>query len=107
MPLPGFDLAGTRPWETPEVVAIDRLPMRAPMWPAPDAASARQGARDGSSWFRRLDGTWRFALAPAPEQEPAGFEQRDFDNSHWAQVAVPSCWTMDPDSGDAPIYTNV
>ncbi len=73
------------------------------------------GARDGSPWFRRLDGRWRFTLAGSPEAAPAGFEQPGFDDSAWARVAVPGCWTMQPppvagdgaDGLDRPVYTNV
>ncbi|HEY1739836.1 MAG TPA: glycoside hydrolase family 2 TIM barrel-domain containing protein, partial [Acidimicrobiia bacterium] len=115
MSLGGFELAGTRPWEDPELIAIGRLPMRSPLWPAPDVATARAGARDGSPWFRRLDGSWRFTLADSPARVPHGFEQPEFDDSSWSRVAVPGCWTMQPppvvgdtERGfDRPIYTNV
>ena len=47
--------------------------MRAPLWPAPDAATARAtSGRDGSPWFRRLDGTWRFALAELARRRARG-----------------------------------
>ncbi len=111
MPLQGFELAGARAWETPELVSIGRLPMRAPLWPAPDAATARAGARDGSPWFRRLDGSWRFALAESPGAAPQGFEQPGFDDSEWDRVTVPGLWTMQQDRHgrpfDHPAYTNV
>jgi beta-galactosidase len=89
--------------------------MRSPLWPAPDVATARAGARDGSPWFRRLDGSWRFTLADSPARVPHGFEQPEFDDSSWSRVAVPGCWTMQPppvvgdtERGfDRPIYTNV
>ncbi len=103
--LPGFDLAGVRVWETPEVVSLNRLPMRASTWPAPDQATALASPRDGNEWFHRLDGTWRFAIADRPEAAPVGFESSAFDDQAWAKVAVPGCFTMQGFA--APIYTNV
>ena len=105
MTLPGFDLAATKPWETPELVAINRLPMRPATWPGPDPATARSGARDDSPWFRRLDGTWKFALADAPDRAPMGFELPAFADDAWTPITVPSLFTMQGFA--APIYTNV
>jgi beta-galactosidase len=77
-----------RPWATPELTAIGRLPMHSV--PHPDR--------------RDLDGIWRFQLLHTPEEEPA---------ASWSEAAVPGCWTMsgsiDPLRGqfDLPHYTNV
>src|SRR4051794_17340908 len=79
--------------------------MRSPLLPAPDVVQAREGARDGSPWFRRLDGRWRFALADRPEAAPPGFTTNGFDDRAWTEIDVPGCWTMQ--GFDRPIYTNV
>ena len=81
--------------------------MRASCWPFPDVATARAGGRDGSPWFVRLDGTWRFTLAGSPDALPDGFEQPAFDTSGWSEVSVPSLFTMMGDERARPIYTNV
>jgi len=94
-----------RDWTAPEVTARHRLPMRSPLLPAPDVVTARAGARDGSPWFLRLDGRWRFTLVARPEAAPAGFPARSFDDRAWAEVDVPGCWTMQ--GFDRPIYTNI
>ncbi len=107
MALPGFDGLGDRPWETPELVALARLPMRAACWPAPDAPTARAGARDDSPWFLRLDGEWMFALVAAPDLAPHGFEQPGADIAAFETITVPSLFTMPPRDGAVPIYTNV
>ena len=65
------------------------------------------GVGDGSPWFVRLDGTWRFTLAGSPDALPEGFEQRGFDASGWLEVSVPSLFTMMGDERARPIYTNV
>ena len=79
-------------WEEPALTGIGRLPMRPPLVD-----------RDGS-WFRALDGRWRFSLAARPDAVPDGFTDAEFDDGGWAEVDVPGCWTMQ--GFDRPIYTN-
>ena len=101
-----FDLRGARPWEQPELTALGRLPMRVPRLPAPDAQAARAtDGRDGSPWFQRLDGRWQFALAGTPDRAPVEFSREAFDDSAWASVDVPGCFTMQGFA--SPIYTNI
>ena len=77
-----------RPWLAPEVTAVNRLPMHSV--PHLDRVA--------------LDGRWRFQLLRDPE---------DKVGDDWAEVDVPSCWTMsgsdDPSHAffDLPHYTNV
>ncbi len=78
----------SRPWATPELTALNRLPMHSV--PHLDRVA--------------LDGRWQFQLLPGPEAAPA---------AAWAEADVPGCWTMsgsaDPVRGfsDLPHYTNV
>lgn len=92
-------------WTEPALTGGGRLPMRSPLLPAPDVLTARAGARDGSPWFVRLDGRWRFHLADRPGAVPAGFTTRGYDDRAWPEVDVPGCWTMQ--GFDGPIYTNI
>jgi beta-galactosidase len=107
-----------KPWETPELTNENRLPMRSPLYPFPSAEAARSDAAAGprgraaqpggmpaSPWVLSLDGTWRFALAPAPEAAPAGWEGRDYDDSSWNGISVPGSWSLQ--GYDKPHYTNV
>ena len=52
-----------------------------------------------------LDGWWRFRLAAGLYELSRGFERAEFDDSGWAELAVPSCWQMA--GHGAPAYTNV
>jgi len=78
----------SRPWATPELTSVGRLPMHSV--PHTDRIA--------------LDGRWRFQLLHTPEEELA---------ANWDEVEVPNCWTMsgsvDPSRGyfDLPHYTNV
>ncbi|HEY0444161.1 MAG TPA: glycoside hydrolase family 2 TIM barrel-domain containing protein, partial [Candidatus Limnocylindrales bacterium] len=69
------------PWVTPELTALNRLPMHAV--PHDDRVE--------------LDGRWRFQLLRAPDA-PA--------TDQWAEADVPGCWTMQG-VDDRPHYTNV
>ena len=93
----------TRTWMHPETVSLGRLPMRATLTPYPDAAQAL--ARGASPWTRSLNGPWRFSLAPSPDEVPADFASVAFDDAGWAELPVPSNWTMH--GYDRPQYTNV
>lgn len=72
------------------LAALDKLGMhainRAPM------SSLRRPAE------RALDGPWDFQLRSHPEAA---------EGESWTPVNVPDLWTMRPDSGDHPHYTNV
>ena len=70
-----------RPWATPELTSVGRLPMHAV--PHRDRIE--------------LDGRWRFQLLHTPEEELA---------ADWREIDVPGCWTMQG-TFDLPHYTNV
>jgi beta-galactosidase len=90
---------------SPECTSLNRLPMRATLYPYPDAAGARRNDRNQSPWFRLLDGTWRFRMATRPEEVTSQDIAADTDRTGWAQVAVPGNWTLQ--GYGAPHYTNV
>jgi beta-galactosidase len=71
----------SRPWVSPELTSVGRLPMHGV--PHSDRIA--------------LDGRWRFQLLHTPEADPA---------SIWSEVDVPGCWTMQG-FFDLPHYTNV
>lgn len=88
-------------WQTPEITAINRLPMSAAPMPHPTP----EGARDATSspWVRSLDGEWRFRLFPRPDAVPGEWSDA-IDGLR--PMPVPSNWTL-METGDEPIYTNV
>ncbi len=94
-----------RPWEAPECTGIARLPGRATLYPFPHEEAALAGEREDSPWYHSLNSTWRFALLAKPEDVPVDFADPGFDDSGWAALSVPGCWTMQ--GFDKPIYTNI
>jgi len=101
----GFGGAEGRTWESPECVAMGRLPSRSPLVPFPDAEAALANDREHSPWFLSLNGDWKFTLCPRPEASPEDFFRRDFDDGGWSEIPVPSNWTLE--GHDRPHYTNV
>ena len=100
-------------WMAPELIQVNRLPMRATLAPFPDAESARAFVAksdalitSGSPWLQSLNGDWDFHLAPTVEAVPADFVRPDYNiGEGWAKLPVPSNWTMH--GYDKPHYTNV
>jgi len=88
----------------PEIGSINRLPMRVPTTPYPDAGSARQAG--ASPWRLALDGVWQFHLASSPTELPDGWTRDLANPTTWRDIAVPGCWTRQ-NTGDLPHYTNV
>ncbi len=103
---------GGKAWEDPEIQASNRLPMRSPLLPWPEAESARLMAVAGPAgrdltlnpWHLNLDGQWQFSLAANPASRPAGFFLPGFDTSSWGCLEVPGTWTLQ--GYDKPHYTN-
>lgn len=63
---PSAALFSSRIWEDPALTAIGRLPMRATLYPFPDAEGARTLDRAKSPWFKLLNGDWRFRIHRMP-----------------------------------------
>ncbi|MCL2003182.1 MAG: DUF4981 domain-containing protein [Oscillospiraceae bacterium] len=91
-----------RPWNDPAVTSIRRTPDHSP-WGAyenPKQAAAREPSR----WIRSLDGRYAFSLVNSPAAG-GDFYRTDFDDSAFAEIAVPGCWELQ--GFGTPIYTNV
>src|ERR1700722_18523703 len=104
-----FKLGGATTWMSPEIIEVNRLPMRATAYPYPDPRLALADVREKSPWYLSLNGDWDFHLAPRPEDVPVDFVTPDFapgSNADWKKVAVPGNWTLQ-DTFDKPHYTNV
>ena len=68
MTLSPFSLG--RPRETPELVALNRLPGRAPLFPFSTEKSALRGDPAKSPYVLNLNGDWAFKLFDRPEGVP-------------------------------------
>ncbi len=92
--------------EDPEATAVGQEPPHAELTPHQDAASAREGDRDGP-WTASLDGTWKLHMSERPEEVPKGFHAPGFDTGSdgWRSVKVPHTWQTD--GLDHPLFRNI
>ncbi|MDO3381232.1 glycoside hydrolase family 2 TIM barrel-domain containing protein [Gilvimarinus algae] len=91
-------------WQDPAVFAVNRLPMRADFLPFSSRRDARRGQIDGTPFYQRLDGVWRFHFSPNALNAPEGFYRREFDDSQWSSIPVPGNWELN--GFGKPRYTN-
>jgi len=100
----GFGGTWAREYQTPTINGINRLNARSTMYTYADAGSALTNNREKSSFYKSLNGDWKFAFAPRPARSIVGFQKTDFDSSDWKKIDVPSNW--ETRGYGRPIYTN-
>ena len=92
-------------WEQPEVVAVNREPMKATFFNFESREKALAGNLAASANYRSLDGTWAFAYSPTPEKRPKDFFRPDYDVSKWGRITVPGM--IQAQGYGKPIFTNI
>jgi beta-galactosidase len=95
-----------RDWENPLVTGRNKRPGHVPFGAYPNAELALTCDRKSSPYMQILNGSWKFHLAPCPEEVPDGFQTEVFDVADWANITVPGNWQLQG-FDDIPIYTNV
>ncbi|QES90143.1 glycoside hydrolase family 2 TIM barrel-domain containing protein [Rhizosphaericola mali] len=80
--------------ENPECLGINKLPAHATLMPYANMQEALQADRHQSSFYRSLNGTWKFHWVAWPQKRPVDFYKDNYDVSSWADIAVPSNWGM-------------
>ena len=95
-----------RPWASPEVTSINRLPMRPALIPYIDRDLALLFDRTESKLFMSLDGSWDFTVCKSPE-EACSLVQSHLKSAadKWGKIEVPGNWTVQGYGN--PHYTNV
>jgi len=91
-------------WELPELTDVNRLPMRATLYPFRTVAQARTVKPDKSPWVQSLDGQWDLRYFESPSAVQAADLSVEAAGD-WAPITVPGNWTMQ--GWDKPHYTNV
>jgi len=92
-------------WENPEVIGLNKLPAHNTSISFPSDASALKVAVNTSTRYKNLNGQWKFAWTPTPEQAPPSFYKEDFQDVGWKNITVPSNWELQ--GYGTAIYTNV
>ncbi|NQT58797.1 MAG: glycoside hydrolase family 2, partial [Bacteroidetes bacterium] len=109
-----MNFISNKPWQQPEITAINRLPIRPRLFNYKNRAQALQELHTESPWFKSLNGSWDFSLFDDPESclefigEYIDIKPDDSDDSYqnaWDKITVPGNWTMQ--GYNHPHYTNV
>lgn len=89
----------------PDIFQLNRLPAHAHMMHFATEAEALINDHASSSFYKSLNGSWKFSFAETPEQRIKHFYTTDYDASSWDNIDVPSHWQLQ--GYDYPQYTNV
>lgn len=81
-------------WESPEHLAHNKEQPRSTFYSFQDVNSARKVLPEHSSFWKSLNGQWKFNWVPRPEQRPMDFFRPDYDVSGWDDIVVPSNWNV-------------
>lgn len=92
-------------WEQPEVVAVNREPMKATFFNFETRDKALAGDKAASQYYLSLDGTWKFAYSKTPETRPKDFYKLSYDVSKWGRIQVPGM--LQTQGYGKPIFTNI
>jgi beta-galactosidase len=90
--------------QTPEVVLVNRMPMRASAFAFENRQLAEQNQKDKSSYFISLNGNWKFNWVQDPHKRPVDFYKTDYNDANWTNFKVPSNWELN--GYGLPMYLN-
>ncbi|WP_316793185.1 glycoside hydrolase family 2 TIM barrel-domain containing protein [Pedobacter frigoris] len=90
--------------QTPEVVSVNRMPMRASAFAFENKALASKREKEKSDYFLTLNGQWKFNWVQDPRKRPDDFYKTAFDDSKWDNFKVPANW--ETNGYGLPIYVN-
>jgi len=91
-------------WENPKIFALNKEEGRASFYYYDKPKNALTFDRTKASYFKLLNGHWRFNWVKDPRQRPVDFYKPDFDVSAWDSIRVPSNWELE--GYGIPIYVN-
>ena len=81
-------------WQSPDSVAVNKLQPHAWFFSFRNIDEARKVLPENSSYWKSLDGMWKFHWAPNPDVRPKDFFRTDYDVSKWDDIKVPMNWNM-------------
>jgi beta-galactosidase len=96
---------GLPDWQNPAVLGINREAPHATLMPFGDSVLAVRGVREESSFFRLLNGQWKFHWSEKPSDRPVDFFEEEYDVGSWKEISVPGNWQLQ--GYDIPIYLNI
>ena len=99
-------------WQSPQRLALNKEQPRAWMFSFATQEEALKVLPEGSTYFRSLDGIWKFRWVAEPSQRDSTFWQPGFNDAGWDDIEVPGNWNVQGLQKDGsmkygvPIYVN-
>ncbi|WP_040880371.1 glycoside hydrolase family 2 TIM barrel-domain containing protein [Galbibacter orientalis] len=92
-------------WENPTIIDRNKEAAHAQFIVFKNKETALSGKETASSYYKSLNGKWKFNLVKKPENRPENYYEVNLDDSQWKEIKVPSNWELE--GFDIPIYTNI
>lgn len=92
-------------WKDIQTVCVNREEPRSAFMTYADKAQAMTGKYESSTYYRLLNGIWKFYFTESYKNLPANITDKDIDLSGWKDIKVPGNWEMQ--GFGTPIYTNI
>lgn len=91
-------------WQNEQILSINKEAYHVTYVPVNSTEQLFDDVRN-SSYYKSLNGKWKFNWVFKPEDRPLNFYQLDFNSNDWDEINVPSSWQME--GYGKPIYTNI
>ena len=92
-------------WENPQIFQENKLPPHAHFIRYESEEKALKREENTSTFYKSLNGLWKFNWVRKPSDRPMDFYKMDYDDTLWNEIPVPSNWELE--GYGMPIYTNI
>lgn len=91
-------------WKDIQTVSVNREEPRSAFMTYADKTQAMTGKYESSTYYRLLNGIWKFYFTESYKNLPANITDKDIDLSGWKDIQVPGNWEIQ--GFGTAIYTN-
>lgn len=99
-----FGQTDIKDWENPKMIGQNKLAPHAFFVPFNSVDEAIKQQHENSSFYKSLNGKWKFNWAKNPADRPIDFYKPEFDVTAWDLITVPANWELE--GYGIPIYVN-
>ena len=97
-------------WNNLTISEVNREPAYTISIPFANEQDAKNFPIEQSSYYKSLNGTWKFNWVASPDNRPKDFYKPEFDVNAWDDINVPATWQMEGvrngKAWDPPLYVN-
>ena len=91
-------------WENEKVTGINKMEPHVTMIPYHNIKQALRCEIKNSTYYRLLNGKWKFHWSKNPAKRPKNFYKQNYKADDWPEITVPSNWELQ--GYGIPIYIN-